>query len=115
MTLLESVIAFVVLALVGVVCLEQISEAAHLQQRTVAWSQAIPTADAALAAALVSAPPLADASARPSTADPSASTAVTRRRPWRPGLDVVEVTVPVATGGSLTVSHLVPAVDRRVP
>ncbi len=111
MTLLESVIACVLLAMVGVVCLEQVSEAARLQQRTAAWSAAIPAADEALAAALLSAPPPDVAGGIQGPRDAVS----TQRRPWRAGVDLIEVTVPVASGGRLSVSHLVAAPRPQTP
>jgi len=115
-TLLESVIACVLLALVGVVCLEQVSEAARLQQRTAAWSEAIPAADQALAAALLNAPApeVASPDGTPRAAGARVA-ASSERRPWRAGVDLIEVTVPVASGGHLTVSHLVAAPRPRTP
>ena len=61
MTLLEAVIAFVLLALVGVVCLDQSRGASQLQRSSAEWERAIAVADAALATATAGATSAGDA------------------------------------------------------
>ncbi|MDQ8159070.1 MAG: hypothetical protein P3C12_06570 [Gemmatimonadota bacterium] len=98
MTLLESIIASVLLAVTAVVCLDATRGAARLQQRTGAWTDAVSHAESALALAS------AGADATDSTA------ARITRRPWGDGaarLDVIEVEVPVAGGGAYRMARLV--------
>ena len=52
MTLLEAVIAFVVLSLAGVVCLDQARGASQLQRSSAEWTQAIARGESALAEAV---------------------------------------------------------------
>ncbi len=113
MTLLESIVAFVVLALVGIACLDLSRGAARLQQSSADWTQAISTAESAMSLASqgmpLDAPGESDerndagGSGRPS--QPRVS--VTRRL-WRDGVDVLEVTVSLDGGGSAQFSRLVP-------
>ncbi|WP_310568507.1 hypothetical protein [Gemmatimonas sp.] len=93
MTLLESIIASLLLAVTAVVCLDATRGAAALQQRSVAWTQAVAQAEAELAT--VSSGGL-----------PSSGTRVARR-PWRDGLDRLEVEVPMAGGATFRLTRLV--------
>lgn len=98
MTLLESIIASVLLAVTAVVCLDATRGAARLQQRTGAWTNAVSQAESALALASADAP-----------ADDRTAARVTRR-PWgdeATRLDLIEVEVPVAGGGSYRMARLV--------
>ena len=108
MTLLEAVISFVLLALVGVVCLDQSRGAAQLQLSSAEWERAIATADAAIAneTAGVSTGP-----------DGSIASTIDRRvqvtrAPWRGSLDQIEVRVPLAHGGTYVMAKLVPSAAR---
>ena len=105
MTLLEAVVAFVILAVVGIACLDLSRGAARLEQSSVAWSRAVSVGEAALASGG------ADMSA---TADPAVDV---RRMPWRTGVDRLDVSVSVSPGRTLQLSRLVPAPRRgnRVP
>jgi len=103
MTLLEAVIAFVVLSLAGVVCLDQARGASQLQRSSAEWTQAIARGEAALTEAVAQSTP---GDALPALGDPSIQV---QRRSWQPGLDIVEVSVPLANGRAYVLSRLVPA------
>ncbi len=122
MTLLESIVAFVVLALVGIACLDLSRGALDLQRSTEQWTQAVTVAESALAAAAVDeAPSMATGMATGMAADMVDAGAPTdrasgagllrpqvTRRVWRDGVDVIEVTVPLPHGGAYAISRLVP-------
>ena len=93
MTLLESIIASLLLAVTAVVCLDATRGAAALQRKSAAWTQAVAQAEAELAT--VSSGGLA-----------SSTTRVSRRR-WREGLDMLEVEVPMAGGAGFRLTRLV--------
>ena len=101
MTLLESVVAFVILALVGIACLDLSRGAAQLERSSVEWSRAVARGEAALAAASIDAP-----------IDVPAGVSI-QRAPWRAGVDRVEVVVDVSAGRVFRVSRLVPVRDGR--
>ena len=110
MTLLEAVIAFVLLSLVGIVCLDQSRGASQLQRSSAEWNRAIAQGDAALAAAVSGAPDVPiDGTTAPSA---GAARAEVARQPWRDRLDEVRITVPMAQGRSYVISRLVPSIDR---
>lgn len=98
MTLLEAVVAFAVLAVVGVVCLDQSRGATQLQVSSAEWDRAVARGESAMAATLAGAP-LTSTDAR--------EIRVTRR-PWRDGIDAVEVSVSLPSGGSFVLSRLTP-------
>ena len=114
MTLLEAVIAFVLLSLVGIVCLDQSRGASQLQRSSAEWNRAIAQGDAAMAAAVSGAPDVAvdGTSSGATAASAGAARADVARQPWRHGLDEVRVTVPMAQGRSYVISRLVPSIDR---
>ena len=93
MTLLESIIASLLLAVTAVVCLDATRGAAGLQRRSAVWTQAVAHAESELAT--VGYGGLASSTTRVS------------RRPWRNGLDLVEVEVPTRGGASYRLSRLV--------
>lgn len=122
MTLLEAVIAFVLLSVVGVVCLEQTSSAARLQASSVEWTQAVAVGEATLATldGAGASPDFGLASASASAAiatgtvlseagDADRTTRAVRveRTRWRAGLDRVTVSVPLRHGGAFTLTRLV--------
>ncbi len=113
MTLLESIVAFVVLGLVGLACLDLSRGALSLERRSAAWTLSVARAESALAAAEagVSLPPeLNDASRatpRSGQAEGNAPVQVTTH-PWRDNLDVIEVVVPMSDGSEFTLSRLIP-------
>jgi len=94
MTLFESVLAAVILAVASVACLGATQGALRLQSRSVAWQEAVAGAEAALASEHVGAP------------DPSGSSVVRRQR-WNDELDVLVVEMPVSGGGSYQLARLV--------
>ena len=93
MTLLESIIASLLLAVSAVVCLDATRGAAALQRRSAAWTQIVAQAEAELAT--VSSGGLASSTTRIS------------RRPWHDGLDVLELDIPMAGGASYRLTRLV--------
>lgn len=103
MTLLEAVIAFVVLSLAGVVCLDQARGASQLQRSSAEWTQAIARGESALAEAVASSTP--PGQSVPSSEDPAIQV---QRRVWRPGLDLIEVSVPLANGRTYVLTRLAP-------
>ncbi len=107
MTLLEAVIAFVLLSVVGVVCLDQSRGASQLQVRSAEWTRAVALAESALAESAFG------EAATPDAAAAGGDRATTRvrvvRRPWRAGIDVLEASVPLTHGGTFTLQRLAPA------
>ncbi len=93
MTLLESIIASLLLAVTAVVCLDATRGAAVLQQKSTAWTQAVAQAESELAT--VSSGGLALRTTRVS------------RRAWRDGLELIEVDVPMAGGARFQLTRLV--------
>ena len=95
MTLLESIIASVLLAVTAVVCLDATRGAAALQQKSAMWTRAVAHAESELVSV--------------TSGGPSASTTRVSRRPWRDGLELIEVEVPMAGGASFRLTRLVEA------
>jgi type II secretory pathway pseudopilin PulG len=115
MTLLEAIIAFVLLSVVGVVCLDQTRGATQLQVRSAEWTDAVARAESALAAATASAlPEIARTNGEGDDArDGVANVRNDRppnvsRTPWRSGLDRIVVRVPLTSGGTFVLERLVP-------
>lgn len=107
MTLLESIVAFIVLALVGIACLDLSRGAVELQRSSEEWTRAVTLGESALAAATAGAT-VEDAFGPASERDNvRAMTPRILRRVWRDGVDVIEVTVPLPSGGEYQVSRLV--------
>ncbi len=114
MTLLEAVVAFVLLSVVGVVCLDQSRGASQLQAQSAEWTVAVAQAEAALALAERQEPsfdmpgvtlvPLADGR------ESGAAIAIRlERRRWQSGIDVLSVTVPLSGGRSYRLERLAPS------
>lgn len=101
MTLLESVVALVILALVAVGCLELTQGASQLETSAVSWDAAVSTAESRMAAVVAGAP-----------GTPGASDVRVTREAWRPGLDLVSVAVPLSGGKSFVLRRVVPAAAR---
>jgi hypothetical protein len=99
MTLLESIVAFVVLTLVGIACLDLSRGAMQLEHRSAEWTQAVAQAESAMAAATEGA----------AAADGLGATVL--RRPWRTGVDLIEVSVPLPDGGVYRLERLAPRSD----
>ena len=110
MTLLESVVAFVVLALVGLACLDLSRGALELQRSSSEWTRAVSRGESALAAAEVGAPADATESAGGDQAKRGRTDAPVRvtRQQWRDGVELIEVTVPLQNGADFTLTRLVP-------
>lgn len=99
MTLLESVIAFVLLAVVGVACLDLSRGATGLEHRSAEWSRTVALGESALMSA---------ASGAPLDALSSDSVRIEREPSSREvGLDVVVVRVTLPNGAEFRASRLV--------
>lgn len=105
MTLLESVVAFVLLAVVGIACLDLSRGATGLETRSVEWTRAVAIGDAVIAAAAAGAADDATLQGEP----PGREVRV-QRTPWRDGADgieVLDVRVSLPTGESYRATRLV--------
>jgi hypothetical protein len=127
MTLLESIVAFVVLALVGLACLDLSRGALALERSSVEWTVGVARAEAALSAAeagvTMPAPSFGsgdapssdllsrDVSSRDAATGDAAAVVMapvaTTTRAWRGSLDVVEVVVPLANGKEFVLHRIV--------
>ena len=107
MTLLESIVAFIVLALVGIACLDLSRGAVELQRSSEEWTRAVTIGESALAAATAGA--TVDDAFGPASERDNAKAMTPRilRRVWRNGVDVIEVAVPLPSGGEYQVSRLI--------
>ena len=108
MTLLESVVAFVLLAVVGVACLELSRGATGLETRSVEWTRAVALGEAALDAAAAGVAP--EAMGDPGAgSDAWKNAARVEREPWRKGdgIDIVTVMVALPGGAEYRASRLV--------
>ena len=107
MTLLESIVAFIVLALVGIACLDLSRGAVELQRSSEEWTRAVTIGESALAAATAGA--TVDDAFGPASERDNAKAMTPRilRRVWRDGVDVIEVAVPLPSGGEYQVSRLI--------
>lgn len=113
MTLMEAVVALVILALVAVGCLELTQGASHLEYSAMQWNAAVSAAESRMAQVLSGAGGANETSLRVRTTvradlDRRANTQVTRE-PWRAGVDLISVSVPVADGKRYVLRRLVPA------
>ena len=113
MTLMEAVVALVILALVAVGCLELTQGASNLEYSATQWNAAVSAAESRMAQVTSNASASNETSLRANTtvaADVArnADTRVTRE-PWRSGLDLISVSVPVANGKRFVLRRLVPA------
>lgn len=114
MTLLEAVVSFVLLSLVGLVCLDQARGAAQLQKSSAEWTQAVAVGETALALAANGSLDDVGGGAPGGVAGRTGigSQVVTERRAWRTGLDLVTVSVPLSGGTSYRIAKLVPSGPR---
>lgn len=113
MTLMEAVVALVILALVAVGCLELTQGASNLEFSATQWNAAVSTAQSRMAQVTANASSAAETSLRadvllPADVSRDAETRVTRES-WRAGLDMISVSVPVANGKRYVLRRLVPA------
>ena len=110
MTLLEAVVAFVLLAVVGVTCLDLSRRATELERRSVEWTQAVAEGEALLTETIAG-----DGSSVQLTAGGSADRsgyqlpASVSRSPWLGGggVDVVTVVVKLSGGQSFQLSRMI--------
>jgi hypothetical protein len=94
----------VILSVVGVVCLDQSRGASQLQVRSAEWTRAVTLAESALAEATSSALPNASPIEAASSGQRRA-VQIARRR-WQPGVDVVQVSVPLPDGRRYVLERL---------
>lgn len=100
MTLMESVVALVLLSLAAIGCLELSQSASRLEFNATQWNAAITTAESVMNLTTLGAPP---SQAR---GEPAATVS---REPWRDGMDLVIVRVPVVDGKTYELRKLIRA------
>lgn len=105
MTLLEALLATVILSVVAVACLEGTRGAASLQHRSAVTAQAVMHAEAALSQVT--------AGDRLAARDAQVTRVPYVGRDGATRLDRVEVEVPTANGGTLRLTRLVPRATER--
>ena len=98
MSLLEALVALVVLGLTGVGFLEAFQGASRSARDAAAWTTAVAYAESTMEQATLGAPP-------DSLPGYGREVAV---RPWRGGVDEVAVTVTLPSGARFTLRRLVP-------
>ena len=115
MTLMEAVVAMVILALVAVGCIELAQGASNLEYSATQWNAAVTMAESRMAEVVSGAPTVAPSTSLRESASDSAmrtGTQVTRES-WRGGLDMIAVAVPVAGGKQFVLRRLIPGVARQ--
>ncbi|MEO7996717.1 MAG: hypothetical protein ABI852_04685 [Gemmatimonadaceae bacterium] len=106
MTLMEAVVALVILALAGIGCLELAQGASNLEFSATEWNAAVTAAESRMAQVSVGAP--ADANLRVATTDSARTNHIeVTREPWRSGLEMITVSVPVTGNRRYTLRKLV--------
>ena len=107
MTLLESMIAFVLLAVVGVACLDLTRGATALETRGAEWTRAVATGESVIAAVAAGVPQ--DELARDGVK-------IARRR-WAgdAGVESIEVAVALPDGAEFRVSRLLRVSNVSIP
>ena len=107
MTLLEALVALVILGLTGVGFLEAFQGAGRAARNAAAWSTAVAYAEAGMEQAVLGAPfqPSADADSLPGFRREVAV------RPWRGAVDEVTVTVTLPSGARMSLHRLVRRAD----
>lgn len=100
MTLMESVVALVLLSLAAIGCLELSQSAARLEFSATQWNAAITTAESVMNQTTLGAP--VSRVGRESNVTVS-------REPWRDGMDLVVVRVPVVDGKTYELRKLIRA------
>lgn len=109
MTLMEAVVALVILALVGIGCLEASQGASTLEYSATEWNAAVTAAESRMAQVSLGA-----VAERANDADSARiNNIVVTREPWRPGLDMITVSVPVAGAKRFDLRKLVPTRNNR--
>jgi Tfp pilus assembly protein PilV len=107
MTLMEAVVALVLLALAAVGCLELAHGASRLEFSATEWNAAVSVAESQLAqVSLGVRNPEQSQRVNARDADRVQRTTITRE-PWRAGLDLVTVSVPVTDGKLYVLRKLV--------
>ena len=104
MTLMEAVVALVILSLVAVGCLELSQGASQLELSATEWNRAVTAAESRMAQYT---------SGAPRDGVDTTGTQVTRAS-WKGGLDVVTVSVPVARGKRFELRRVVPATSQPI-
>jgi len=108
MTILETIVAFVVLALVGIACLDLSRGASQLELASADWTRAVEVGESTMARAIAGAPTdvsaFGTASANARTADDNV---VVTRQPWRNGTELVDVIVTMPSGKTFRLSRVV--------
>ncbi|MSR36474.1 MAG: type II secretion system protein [Gemmatimonadetes bacterium] len=104
MTLLDTLVALVILGLAGVGFLEAFQGTAHSTRDAEAWMEAVARAEAAMEETKLGTGPADLATTDPASALPSAVDV----RPWpeAPGLELVTVTVALPNGGEFVLQRL---------
>lgn len=108
-TLMEAVVAIVILALAAIGCLELAQGASRLEFTATEWNAAISMAESRMAQATLGAPgELNETNVSVNESDRARvrETRVTRE-PWRPGLELVSVSVPLSGGKQYVLRKLV--------
>ncbi|MBC8087990.1 MAG: hypothetical protein H7Z40_12050 [Phycisphaerae bacterium] len=114
MTLMEAVVALVILALAAIGCLELAQGASRLEFNATAWNEAVSVAESRMAQVSLGASEAADNSPRMQTQDAArAGGTIVTREPWRAGLDLVSVSVPVVDGKRYVLRKVVRAAAIR--
>lgn len=111
MTLMEAVVALLILALVSVGCLELAQGAATQEFSATQWNAAISEAESRVAEA-VTAAPLTDAVGGGATETARRAATSVIRQPWSEQLDLLTVSVPVIGEKRYILQRLVPTARR---
>ena len=115
MTLMEAVVALVILALAAVGSLELAQGASRLEFAAVEWNAAISLAESRMAQVSLDASSESVYSTTPVDSRDQARLEGTRvtRESWRPGLDLVSVIVPVSDGKQYVLRKLIRSAPAR--
>lgn len=106
MTLMEAIVALVILALAGVGCLQLAQGASNLEYSATEWNAAVTAAESRMAQVTVGVP--ADVNTRAGNADSARTNNIqVTREPWRSGLELITVSVPVTAGKRFVLRKIV--------
>lgn len=112
MTLMEAVVALVILALAGVGCLQLAQGASNLEYSATEWNAAVTAAESRMAQVSVGVP--TDANTRMANADTARTNNIQiTREPWRAGLELITVSVPVTSGKHFVLRKIVSSTSMR--